>query len=290
MKDARRSVRGWNVLCLAVLPALAGCVGPAADWWKTDATRFLSPEKVIKKPQVSPINPILSSIGPTDRAQEIVPNATFPRDEDLEYSDQDYVIGPTDVLDISVLDLFSDGLETVLRRQVSESGYIDLPLLPQRIKAEGYTKDELKRVIADAYSPNVLRNPTVSVTIAARRQNTFSVLGAVNRPGTYNVLRKDMRLLEALALAGGITQTNIHYIYVIRPKPPIRRRSVRTGGGQLKPSELPPLPPEAPGPGAGPATRPAEPKSRPAGQNADAALRELESALEGGLGPRTKPA
>ncbi|MCD6303988.1 MAG: SLBB domain-containing protein, partial [Planctomycetes bacterium] len=28
----------------------------------------------------------------------------------------------------------------------------------------------------------------------------------------------------------------------------------------------------------------------PAGQNADAALRELESALEGGLGPRTKPA
>ena len=35
-----------------------------------------------------------------------------------------------DILDISILDLLENGVETVLRRQVTTSGYIDLPLLP----------------------------------------------------------------------------------------------------------------------------------------------------------------
>jgi len=166
----------------------------------------------------SPINPILGSIGPTDRSQDVLPNATFPREGDWSYTDQDYIIGPTDIVDVSILDLFNEGLETVLRRQVSDSGYIDLPLISDRIKAEGYTKDELKQVIVNKYSPDILRNPTISVTVAAQRQNTFSVIGAVARPGTYSIISKDMRLLEAIALAGGVTQVNINYIYVIRPE------------------------------------------------------------------------
>ncbi len=284
------------MLVLAAVQLLAGCTGPVADWFKTDRTRLLGPEKVIRKPEGSPINPILGSIGPTDRSQELVPNAEFPREGDWSYSDEDYVIGPTDVLDISILDLFNEGLETVLRRQVSASGYVDLPLLPERIKAEGLTKDQLKDAVINAYSPDILRDPTISVTLAAQRQNTFSVLGAIARPGTYNILRKDMRLMEALALAGGITQSNIKYLYVIRPSPAERVTAeggpARPGVTPMGPAELPELP-EAIAPDTEPTTAPSPPPATQPGpgDDTDAALRELGEALGGDAKPpATAPA
>ncbi len=287
LKD-RRTLSG--VLCVVSLLLAGGCANPG-DWWKTDMTRFLSPDKVVAPVPGSPINPILSSIGPTDRSQDVLPNATFPRDGDWSYTDEDYVIGPTDIVDISILDLFNEGLETVLRRQVSDSGYIDLPLLPDRVKAEGYTKDELKQVIINAYSPNILRDPTISVTIAAQRQNTFSVIGAIARPGTYSILRKDMRLLEAMALAGGVTQMNINYIYVIRPNP-ASKISVAPKGVQVRPAGpavLPPEPKEVPGGTAATATS-TSPTTTGTSDEAQRALDELQKALQGLVPAATKPA
>jgi polysaccharide biosynthesis/export protein len=279
------------IAALAALCSVAGCSKEMANWWKTDAFRFLAPEQVVRPPEGSPINPILGSIGPTDRSEDIVPNATMPRDGDWTYSDKDYIIGPTDILDISILDLFADGLETVLRRQVTNTGFIDLPLLKDRVKAEGLTKDQLRDVVSAAYTPNVLKNPTVSITVAAERQNTFSVLGAVSRPGTYNILRKDMRLLEALALAGGISQTNIDYLYVIRPEPTLRvREAVEKTKLPGALEGLPALPEEV-------TSRPAA--TRPTTQGAadtEKALKELGEAMRPGPAattpasqPKTRP-
>ncbi len=270
----------------ASLILAGGCSDPA-EWFKTGKHRFLSPDKLIAPVSGSPINPILGSIGPTDRSQEVLPNATFPRDGDWSYTDQDYIIGPTDIVDVSILDLFNEGLETVLRRQVSDSGYIDLPLISDRIKAEGYTKDELKQVVVNKYSPDILRNPTISVTVAAQRQNTFSVIGAIARPGTYSIISKDMRLLEALALAGGVTQVNINYLYVIRPEAPPRIPGPSTAGhvtgGQIT---LPPEPKETPGGTGTPTTAPGNGTT----EDADKALQELGKALEGLLpGASSKP-
>ena len=275
---------------MVFLLLVGGCADPA-NWWKTDITRFLSPDKVIAPVPGSPINPILSSIGPTDRSQEVLPNATFPREGDWSYTDEDYIIGPTDIVDISILDLFNEGFETVLRRQVSDSGYIDLPMLSDRVKADGYTKDELTQVIINKYNPDILRNPTVSVTIAAQRQNTFSAIGAIARPGTYSILRKDMRLLEAMALAGGVTQVNINYIYVIRPNP-AAKISVAPRGVQVGPTTravLPPEPKEVPGGTGAPATSSAP--STGTAEEAQRALEELQRALQGLVpGTTTRPA
>lgn len=59
----------------------------------------------------------------------------------------------------------------------------------------------------------------MTVSVIDRRQSTFSILGAIGAPATYNIMRNDMRLMEALALARGITQANIPYLYVIRQPP-----------------------------------------------------------------------
>jgi len=276
---------GALVWALAAATFLLGGCKAVGDWLKVDSSRFMAPEEVVKQPTGSPVNPILTGISPIDRTQELLPNAVFPDESDWQYTEKDYVIGPTDVVDISVMDLMAEGLETVLRREVSNTGYIDLPLLERRIRAEGLTARGLEKAIADAYSPNILRNPTVSVTVAARRNSSFSIIGAVATPGTYGLVRLDTRLLDALALAGGVTQLKIKYIYVIRQRPPVRLAEEAAAARATAPVELPPLPPELP---PETATKPAA--TQPPGQDANAALRELQKALPGGAAAPPAPA
>jgi protein involved in polysaccharide export with SLBB domain len=308
-------VSGLATLCLTAAAVFLGGCDAIADWTKTDAHRFFSPDEMVAPPERSPINPILNSISLVDQTQELVPNATFPTEGDWEYVEQDYVIGPTDVLDISILDLFQEGLETPLRREVSDTGYIDLPLLPERIKAEGLTKEELTEAIIQAYSPNIIRNPTVSVTLEARHQSTYYILGAVSRPSQYMIGRRDMRLLEALAISGGVVQNNIPYIYVIRPAPAVRKAAENPVGGkagsETAPQPLPTLPellpegtptqakPTQPSPVTAPAAtapqpavvRGTPPPSTEAMQRATTALQsnDLETALQA-LGKAPPPA
>jgi len=258
---ARHSVTVLSLVCSLLAAVLAGC--DAMDTYgKTSKWRFLDPHSVIAPPQRTPITPILPSASPADPTEEILAGADFPKEEDYVYSAADYVIGPNDVVDIGILDLFQPGLETSVRRQVEASGYIDLPLLSERILADGFTASELKQRIADAYQQTLLRNPNISVTVAAQRQSTFSILGTVYNPGTYEITRRDMRLLDAISLARGVTDPSIRYIYVIRPKPAIKetveldtglipsaRPDITLPNGQPEipalpevPTKLPPLP------------------------------------------------
>ncbi|MCP4379423.1 MAG: hypothetical protein GY794_25035, partial [bacterium] len=87
-------------------------------------------------------------------------------------------------------------------------------------------------------SGSILKSPTVAVTVAARRQRVCSVLGAVTAPGTYQIDRNDMRLLNILAAARGITQQNIKYLYVIRPEP-AKVMNPKTGKGDKDKAVIP---------------------------------------------------
>lgn len=251
MKKARTTSNWLAMAALVCLPVLTGCQG--YDW---GFHHFFDPSRNIRQTEPMQINPIFESVGPTDQTDFVLPGAEQPTPEDLKYVETDYLIGATDILRVSVLDLLAEGLETVLERQVSESGYIDLPLLENPLKVAGMTKLQATELIADAYSPRVLKDPDVSVRVVVPRQSTFSIIGAVTRPGTFNVLRNDFTLLEALALAGDVSQVNIDWIYVIR-----RKRTAAQAGAT---EELPPLPSEtpttapAPSPTTAPTTGPAE--------------------------------
>jgi polysaccharide export outer membrane protein len=277
---------------------LVGGCSTLQEAFQTDKYRFFAPNDVIRPPEGGQsINPILPSIGPADTAQELYPNATFPKGADLEYTDTDYVLGPSDVVNISILDLFYEGVETPLQRTISETGYISLPLVPYRMRAEGLTAQDLQNAIIEAYRTDVLKEPVVSVTIVARRQAVFSMVGAVDLPGRYPIMRRDTRLLDALAMAQGVVQTNIDYIYVIRQSPPVRVASEPSGTvpdpsrAPLTPGELPPLPPEAPAEPSGealpqvpqptpPQAVPPAPETEPGEIDLEKALRELGT-LEG---------
>ncbi|MDY7011853.1 MAG: polysaccharide biosynthesis/export family protein [Planctomycetota bacterium] len=244
---------------------------------------WFDPSKPVRSPDQGTVNPIFTEFGPGDQTMEMVPNATLPEPKDLRFVEEDYVIGPTDILKITVLDLLQDGLETLMERQVSHSGYIDL-LLVGRVKATGLTQDQLVERIKEAYQPDILKDPDVTVMVIAPRQNVFSILGAVARPGTYGILRRDFTLLEALALCGDANQVNTRYAYVYRPVKDSQKEAPSP-----VPMELPPLP-AIPSATTQPAT---QPTTQPAGVGAattdekppskESQLDELAKAIASGV-------
>jgi polysaccharide biosynthesis/export protein len=119
----------------------------------------------------------------------IVPAAPVP-------SASDYVIGPEDLLQISVWKNES------LSRQlpVRPDGKVSMPLLHD-IQASGLTPMQLRDKIAAALA-EFMPNPEVSVTVLEVRSYRVSVLGEVQRPGVLQ-LKAPTTVLEAIALAGG---------------------------------------------------------------------------------------
>ncbi|MBN2814304.1 MAG: polysaccharide biosynthesis/export family protein [Bacteroidales bacterium] len=98
---------------------------------------------------------------------------------------------------------------------VSDSGNIEIPVLG-KIMIAGKTMDEAISLIsqrADQY----LKDATVIVKLISFK---VSVIGEVNRPGTYNNYNSQLTVLEAISLAGDITDYgNRKQILVLRPAP-----------------------------------------------------------------------
>ena len=86
---------------------------------------------------------------------------------------------------------------------VDNEGGIDFPVLGH-LTVGGLTKDECEKLIHDKIKPylNASENPVVTVRMSSY---SISVLGEVNRPGSYQVSREKINVLEALAQAGDLT-------------------------------------------------------------------------------------
>jgi len=149
-------------------------------------------------------------------------------------SPSDYLIGPRDVLAISVADLpeIKTGKDDAKFR-VAETGYIFLPMLSNPIKADGLTTSELSERIARALrDADILRDPIVSVYVEEFHSRTVTVLGAVDKPSVYP-LAKPTTLLEALSMAGGLTLTAGSALTIIRKNPVPESEATKMDPGQL---------------------------------------------------------
>ncbi len=110
--------------------------------------------------------------------------------------DKDYVIGPGDVLDISV---WKD--ETLTRSVVVlPDGKISFPLIGE-VAAGGKTVAQLKKDIQEKLVPFV---PDVTLSLEVKQVNSMLiyVIGRVNAPGRF-VLNVNVNVLQALSMAGG---------------------------------------------------------------------------------------
>jgi polysaccharide export outer membrane protein len=109
-----------------------------------------------------------------------------------------YLLQPGDVLTVSVwkeTDLTGDLL-------VRPDGGISLPLAGD-IAAAGHTADDVRAVI-DERLQKYIPNAVVTVAVKQTAGNQVFVLGKVNRPGQYPIIRP-VDVMQAISMAGGTT-------------------------------------------------------------------------------------
>ncbi|MGA7410428.1 MAG: polysaccharide biosynthesis/export family protein, partial [Bryobacteraceae bacterium] len=110
-------------------------------------------------------------------------------------------IGPDDLVAVTVYD--SPELSRTIR--VSADGTLRLPMLRQKIHAQGKMPSDLETAIAEALKADgILVDPVVSVSIAEYRSRPISVAGEVRSPVTFQAL-PGMTLLDAITRAGGLS-------------------------------------------------------------------------------------
>lgn len=109
-----------------------------------------------------------------------------------------YRIGPADLLLVRVW----KNPELTVEAPVRPDGKISVPLLGE-VQAEGLTTEELEALLFEKWSEYVA-DPEVTVVVRQIQSKNAYVLGEVVRSGPIT-LQTDLRVLDALSVAGGFT-------------------------------------------------------------------------------------
>lgn len=121
-------------------------------------------------------------------------------------SNPGYIIGAGDEVELNVFDI--EELNTSAK--VRESGFISLPLIGA-VRALGSTESDLQEHIRSRLKQFV-KDPQVFVSVSNYDSQKISVLGAVKSPGSYSLSKSENNILEALSLAGGLTERAGSYV------------------------------------------------------------------------------
>jgi len=113
-----------------------------------------------------------------------------------------YLLAPNDVIQVKVYQ--EDDLET--RGRVAQDGSLTLPLIGV-ITVGGKSVEQAAALIRELYGKDYLVNPQISVIILDYAKRNFTVLGQVQKPGSYEIPNEQsIDLLRAIAMAGGYTR------------------------------------------------------------------------------------
>jgi len=120
----------------------------------------------------------------------------------------DYRIGTKDLLEIRVFEL-PELSQTV---RVAEDGSVSLSLIG-KVEVKGLTSQELEKKLASILDEKYTKGAHVTVFI--KEYQKVAVLGAVGRPGNYELVGPTT-LLQVISQAGGLTPEAMKEIYVFR--------------------------------------------------------------------------
>jgi len=121
-----------------------------------------------------------------------------------------YKIQPGDVLAVSVWKE-EDLIQEVI---VRPDGQITFPLVGEA-KAAGNSIEDLRLLISERLK-KYIPDPVVTVSVRQLAGNTIYVLGKVNRPGVFPIVR-NVDVMQALSLAGGTsTYAALNDIKILR--------------------------------------------------------------------------
>ena len=150
-----------------------------------------------------------SATGAADGTASAIP-VTATADPRSVVSQDSYVIGPGDELQLTVWrepNLSNSGIP------VRPDGRISLPLLGD-VPAAGMTPMLLARDIASRLQ-KLLTDPQVTVTMLSVAPKEIFLIGEIVKTGPI-ILTPGMNVLQAIAVAGGLTPFSKKKLYVLR--------------------------------------------------------------------------
>ena len=114
----------------------------------------------------------------------------------------EYKLSPNDLVDFRV---FQEAeLDSVVR--ISGEGQANFPLIGV-VALGGKTTGEAIEVLKSRYRNGYLINPQISLTVRSYAKKLFTVLGQVQKPGSYDIIgTSQITLLQAIGMAGGYTK------------------------------------------------------------------------------------
>jgi polysaccharide export outer membrane protein len=121
---------------------------------------------------------------------------------------QSMAIGAGDGLAVNIWEAAPDGLFSTTERKnatlqlvVDERGMVFIPYIGQ-VHAAGQSAEALRRAI-EAGLKGKAAEPQIQVIVTENRSKVLIVVGDVTNPGAYPVPLRGLKLLDAVALAGG---------------------------------------------------------------------------------------
>jgi len=135
-----------------------------------------------------------------------------------------YILTPNDLVAVDVYG--EDDLRT--NGRLNGEGDLSVPLLGS-IHLAGLTLTQAASKLTELYGRDYLVSPKVNVMLIGYAKRRFSVLGQVNRPGSFDMPDGSpggIDLLEAIAMAGGYTR-------IAAPERVSVRRHLATGQDQI---------------------------------------------------------
>ena len=123
-----------------------------------------------------------------------------------------YMLGSDDRVSVSVRDVKEIEFKPAL---IDAAGNLELPYAG-KLHAAGLTTGDLAKVVAERLK-DYINDPHVTVEVTEYGSQPVSVIGAVNKPGVYQ-LRGRKTLIEVLGLAEGLRNDAGHSITITRRK------------------------------------------------------------------------
>ncbi|MGD1009335.1 MAG: polysaccharide biosynthesis/export family protein [Candidatus Aminicenantales bacterium] len=128
-----------------------------------------------------------------------------------EQASTEYRVGPKDLLEVTAMGV-PEITKLVVR--VSEDGRVTLPLVGE-VDVNNLTQHEVEKKLIMVLGEKYIINPQVSVFILEYKSKRVSVLGAVEKPGPYELLGRQT-IMSIISQAGGMTRDAGNEIIVIR--------------------------------------------------------------------------
>ena len=142
-----------------------------------------------------------------------------------------YVLAAGDVIAVEVFG--EDDLRSSAR--VGADGSVSLPLLGS-VRLGGLSLPQASARLTELYGRDYLVSPKLNITLVGFAKQRFTILGQVNRPGSYEMPEGaggTIDILEAVAMAGGYTRIAAPERISVRRRGPDGNEVIRVNAKRL---------------------------------------------------------